>query len=103
MVDLEIQKSKSKAPKKDRFILKRCYKNWKEAMFLQDLLNQEWDSPIFANPSVSAHKKAALYDKIFEECLDRHAPIKRIKVHIHYKKSNEHKHLAPNKEHISIG
>ena len=45
-----------------------------------------WDSPVFANPSVSVHEKAELFDKIFEECLDRHAPIKKIKVHTNYKR-----------------
>ena len=79
MVDLEMKNNSS--TKKNRFILKRCYKYFNEAHFLQDLLNEKWDSPIFADPSTSVHEKAALFDKIFEDCLDRHAPIKRIKIH----------------------
>ena len=41
---------------------------------------------MFANPSVSVHEKAALFDSIFEKCLDRHAPIKKVKVYSHYKR-----------------
>ena len=53
---------------------------------MKDLLNQKWASDTFADPSISVHEKASLFDKIFEECLDKHAPIKKIKIHKNYKR-----------------
>ena len=72
---------KEASKRRDMFILKRCFKNFKKEPFIQDLLNQKWDSPTLADPSVSVHEKAALFDSIFEACLDKHAPIKKLKVH----------------------
>ena len=47
MVDLEVFKSSQL--KKDSFILKRSFKNFNKESFLQDLLREKWDSPVFAN------------------------------------------------------
>ena len=84
MVDLEMNKVASH--KKDRYILRRCFKKFIKDDFIQDLLSQIWDSPILADPSVSASEKAAYYDNLFESCLNRHAPIKKFKIHQKYRK-----------------
>ena len=84
MVDLNA--NKSSPPKRDKFILKRSFKDFHQEFFLQDLLKQEWDSQVFADPSVSIHEKSALFDKIFENCLDRHAPVEKIKIHKNYRR-----------------
>ena len=43
-------------------------------------------SHVLADPSISVHEKATFYDKLFESCLDIHAPIKKIKIHMNYRK-----------------
>ena len=83
MVDLEV--TKNRPSEEDQFILKRCHKNFNKELFLQDLLNQKWDSQVFADPSVPVHEKAALYDTIFENCYDKHAPKKKFKIKKNYK------------------
>ena len=47
---------------------------------------------------MSAHEKSALFDKIFENCLDRHAPIEKIKIHKNYKRGLSKETLALIKE-----
>ena len=80
-VDLSMQKQKPR----DTFVLKRCFKNFKKAAFLNDLAQQpDWQS--LSDPSLNVHQKAEIFNLTFESTFNRHAKLKRIKVYQNYKR-----------------
>ena len=81
-VDIAMQKQKKL---RDTFILKRSFKDFKKEPFLSDLAQlPDWQS--LQDPSLNVHQKAEIFDIALESCVNRHACLKRIKVHENYKK-----------------
>ena len=56
-------------------------KPFNEKVFLLDLLNTPWETL----KDGSANEKAKIFDEIFESTFNRHAPLKRVKVHPNFK------------------
>ena len=42
----------------------------------------------------NVHESADVFNRMFEECLDRHAPIKKIKIHTNYRRGLSDETLA---------
>ena len=82
IVNIDVKKKQSE--KSEKFILKRSFKVFNKEEFLKDLAKMRWEYIGCENQSV--HESAHIFNKMFEECLDKHAPIKKIKIHKHYKR-----------------
>ena len=52
--------------------------------FLKDLASMRWE--FVGCEGQSVHESANFFNKQFEQCLDRHAPIKKIKIRPHYRR-----------------
>ena len=80
----EIRMMQGKEEKKEpSYFLRRCWKNFKESDFVKDLVNQPWE--IVINPKKSVSEQAESFDNIFKETLDRHAPIRKTKIHDNFR------------------
>ena len=77
--------------KRDRFILKRCFKNFNKSNFLEDLAAMRWE--FVGCEGQNVHESANVFNKMFEECLNKHAPLKRIKIRPNYRRGLSDKTL----------
>ena len=86
--------------KKDSYILRRSWKNFNNEDFIRDLANQPWQEVI--DPKKTVHEQANEFDKILEETLERHAPLRRTKIRENFKKglSENTKMLMQERENV---
>ena len=82
-VVLNIQLKPNKAEQAEKkFILKRSYKKFVKGDFLCDLAAQPWEDLV----GLDVNKMTEKFDEILEKTLDRHAPVKKIRIHENYRK-----------------
>ena len=93
-------KKEKETGKKDLYILRRSWKNFKDGNFIKDLANQPWEKVI--DPSKTVHEQAHEFDKILEDTLERHAPLRRTKIRAHFKEglSDETKKLIQERDSV---
>ena len=80
----EFQMSQGKHEnKRPNYFLRRCWKKFNQNDFMKDLTNQPWETVI--DPKKTVHEQSQTFDQIFKETLDRHAPIRKTKIHDNFR------------------
>ena len=99
LCDMKLNKEKVQV-KKDIYILRRSWKTFSNEKFIQDLANQPWQEVI--DPKKTVHDQAHEFDRILEETLERHAPLRRTKVRENFRNglSEKTKQLMKERDHL---
>ena len=77
---LKTQKKKVVA----RFTLSRSWMNSNDIGFLLDLVNQPWEQII--NEGTTVHQQAEIFQELLESTLNRHTPLRKVKIRPYFKK-----------------
>ena len=92
----DINIAPKKVEKEEQFILRRSWTNFDMNKFQADLTNQPWELVI--DPSKSVDQQAEIFDDIYTQTINKHAPIRKTKIRPNFKKGLSKKTLQLIKE-----
>ena len=70
-----------KAKEKATFITKRCFKTFSDQKFKNELCTKAWEN---LGKVSDVNEMVEMYENFVNEALDKHAPVKRIRVQTQY-------------------